>query len=99
METIKLELDDTQKGAFNLYAGEIKTGKMVVSIHDTELTVYHTEVDPEASGKGYAKLLLDEMVRYTREHGYKVIPLCPYVFAQFKRHPDEYNDIWKKTAL
>jgi len=36
------------------------------------------------------------MVTYAREKGLKVIPLCPYVSAQFKRHPDTYADVWNK---
>ena len=67
---------------------------MIISISGKELTVYHTEVVPEAEGKGLAKKLLDAMVSYAREHKMKVIPLCPYVHAQFKRHPDEYKDVY-----
>lgn len=96
MATIKLELDAKQHGAFNLFEDDTKIGEMVVSVKDAALTVYHTEVDENQSGKGYAKQLLDIMVAYARENNLKVIPLCPYVHAQFKRHPDEYNDIWLK---
>jgi len=96
MADIKLELDQKKHGAFNLYENDRKIGEMVVSISSDTLTVYHTEVAEEFAGKGYAKQLLDEMTAYVREHNYTVRPLCPYVFAQFKRHPDEYESIWKK---
>lgn len=96
MPEVKLKLDEKQHGGFQLIENEIKIGEMVLSISGTILTVYHTEVDEAYGGKGYAKLLLDEMVSYVREHKYTVKPLCPYVFAQFKRHPDEYADIWEK---
>ena len=72
-------------------------GEMVVSVMDDNLTVYHTEVAPEAEGKGLAKKMLQAMVDYSRENHLKVIPLCPYVHAQFKRHPDEYTDLWQVT--
>ncbi|MFY7730818.1 MAG: GNAT family N-acetyltransferase [Flavobacterium sp.] len=97
MAEIKLELDDRLHGAFNLYEDESKTGEMVVSVKNNILTVYHTEVAEAAAGKGYAKELLNEMTTYARVNGFKVRPLCPYVHAQFKRHPEEYNDIWLKT--
>jgi uncharacterized protein len=71
-------------------------GEMVVSITGSNLTVFHTEVSTKAEGKGYAKKLLNEMADYARKNNLKVIPLCPYVHAQFKRHPLEYADIWNK---
>ncbi|MDN3674366.1 GNAT family N-acetyltransferase [Flavobacterium branchiarum] len=96
METIKLELDEKKHGNFNLYVDGKKQGEMTVSLKDDLLTVYHTGVEPEAEGKGYAKKLLLEMVSYVRENKMMVKALCPYVHAQFTRHPDEYQDIWKK---
>jgi len=96
MTEIKLELDEKKHGAFNLYEDDNKIGEMVISLRDDKLTVYHTEIDSSAEGKGYAKLLLEDMVKYTRENKLKVIALCPYVHAQFKRHPEEYADIWLK---
>jgi len=94
MATIKLELDAKNHGGFNLYDDGIKIGEMVVSISNGNLTVYHTEVDENQGGKGYARQLLDTMTAYARENNLKVIALCPYVHAQFTRHPEEYKDIW-----
>ncbi|KUJ60812.1 acetyltransferase [Flavobacteriaceae bacterium CRH] len=96
MPEVKLKLDEKQHGGFQLIENDEKIGEMVLSISGTILTVYHTEVDEKFNGKGYAKLLLDAMVAYVREHKYTVKPLCPYVFAQFTRHPDDYADIWQK---
>jgi len=97
MTQIKLELDAKNHGGFNLYENDVKLGMMVVSLTDEILTVYHTEVDEAAAGRGFAKLLLDEVVKYTRDHNLKLKPLCPYVHAQFKKHPELYSDIWLKA--
>jgi uncharacterized protein len=43
-----------------------------------------------------AKKLLSAMVDYARKNQLKVLPLCPYVLAQFKRHREEYADVWEK---
>ena len=98
MEEIKLVLNDKNTGGFYVWDGGEQVGEMVISIDGNDLTVYHTEVAPKAEGRGYAKKLLQAMVDYARTHGLKVIPLCPYVHAQFKRHPDEYADIWDKEV-
>ena len=96
MAEIKLELDEKKHGAFNLYDNGTKIGEMVIGIKDDLLTVYHTEVDENQSGKGYAKLLLDALTDYARTNKLGVRPLCAYVHAQFKKHHDEYADIWQK---
>ncbi|MCZ4244376.1 GNAT family N-acetyltransferase [Pedobacter punctiformis] len=98
MSEIKFETGNGEPAAFNLYDEGRKIGEMIVEINGTDLTVYHTEVDEDQSGKGYAGQLLASMVNYVRAHNLKVIPLCPYVHAQFKRHPDLYGDIWNRTA-
>ena len=96
MSEVKFKLDNGKRGAFYIEENEKKAGEMVVGISDTALTVYHTEVTPEMEGKGLAKQMLDEMADYARKHNLQVVPLCEYVHVQFKRHPDEYKDIWKK---
>jgi predicted GNAT family acetyltransferase len=96
MEDIKLKLNDHGDGAFYILQDNNIIGKMLVGIAGKDLSVYHTEVLIE--GQGFAKKLLNAMVNYAREHQMKVIPYCPYVHAQFKRHSEEYANIWKKEV-
>ena len=93
---VKLKLNEDGQGAFYAMEGEKQLGEMVISISGDELTAHHTEVAPEAEGKGLAKKLLEEMVAFARKNKMKVIPLCSYVFVQFKRHPEDYADIWNR---
>lgn len=94
MADVQLQSDEKGFGHFYVTEGGDQLGEMEVSISRSNLTVYHTEVSEKAEGKGYAKMLLKEMVAYARKNGLKVIPLCPFVHAQFKRHPEEYADVW-----
>jgi hypothetical protein len=96
MEGVQLKIDEKGYGHFYIAEGDEQLGEMEVSISGSNLTVYHTEVSEKAEGKGYAKMLLKEMVRHARMNDLKVIPLCPFVHAQFKRHPEEYADVWNK---
>ncbi|WP_027380553.1 GNAT family N-acetyltransferase [Chryseobacterium daeguense] len=86
------------RGEVQLFSDENKAGKMDISVIGKKLTVYHTEVNDEYAGKGFAKLLLDKLVSYARENDLKILPLCSYVHAQFKKHPEEYNDVWLKES-
>ena len=97
MEAIKLHTDENGKGAFVVTENEERLGEMVIAVTSDTLTVFHTEVQPKAEGKGLAKQLLSSMVAYARKKGLQVVPLCPYVHAQFKRHPEAYADIWQPT--
>lgn len=97
MEDVHLKELPSGQQAFTIEENGTQLGEMVMHIAGDTMTVYHTEVAPEAEGRGLAKVLLNAMVTYAREHALKVIPLCVFVLAQFKRHPDMYADIWKKS--
>ena len=94
MEETRIEINEHGDGAFYLFRDNNIVGKMLVGITGNDLNAYHTEAMIE--GKGFAKKLLEAMVVYAREHHLRVTPYCPYVHAQFKRHPDLYHDIWNR---
>jgi uncharacterized protein len=97
MNDIQLELDqDSGKGAFVIDDNGECIAEMVFSISGGNLTVFHTQVSDKLQGQGVAAKLLATMVAYARAHKLKVIPLCPYVSVQFKRHAEQYQDIWNK---
>ena len=96
MEEVQIELNENGRGAFFVNDGVQRVAEMVFSIAGNNLTVYHTEVSEKLKGKGVSGQLLEAMVNYARAHSLKVIPLCPYVNAQFRRHSDKYKDIWNK---
>lgn len=45
----------------------------------------HTWVDDSLRGQGVARQLLDELVRFAREHQLKIVATCSYVVVMFKR--------------
>ncbi|MCB0509781.1 MAG: N-acetyltransferase, partial [Bacteroidetes bacterium] len=48
----------------------------------------HTEVDPAFGGRGLGQELLMALVNMAREKKIKIIPLCPFANAQFKKQSD-----------
>jgi predicted GNAT family acetyltransferase len=99
MENTKVVFkDDNIYGEVQLFSDDKKVGKMDISVADGKLRVYHTEVNAEYEGKGFAKLLLNQLVSYANDNQLRIIPLCPYVLVQFKRHPEDYADVWLKKG-
>lgn len=52
----------------------------------------HTEVPPALEGRGLANRLAQAGLEYARTEGLQVLPLCPFVAAYLRRHP-EYQDL------
>lgn len=52
------------------------------------ITIDHTGVPPAYEGRGIAARLVNKAIADAREHGFKIVPLCSYVVAQFRRHPE-----------
>jgi predicted GNAT family acetyltransferase len=48
----------------------------------------HTLVPTEIGGRGVAAALVQALIDDAREEGFKIVPQCSYVEAQFRRHPE-----------
>jgi predicted GNAT family acetyltransferase len=54
----------------------------------------HTFVPDSFRGKGVARALVQRLVDDARAQGVKIIPLCPYVNAERRKHPD-WSDVFQ----
>lgn len=97
MEDVQFKIEQTGTGCFYIRENNEDLGQLVISISGKVMTAHHTEVYPKGEGKGLGKHLLQGLTDYARKNGFKVIALCPFVHAQFKKHPDEYRDILTTT--
>lgn len=52
----------------------------------------HTEVPEVMEGQGVASRLIKNALDTSRDERYQVVPLCPFVAAYIRRHP-EYRDL------
>ena len=57
-----------------------------------KMIIEHTEVSEELKGKNVGKQLVHTAVEYARGHQIKIIPLCPFANAVFKK-TKEYADV------
>ena len=71
---------------------------LVVDGHEAEMTysrasaqliiIDHTDVPDALRGRGVGQVLVTRAVEDARREGFKIIPLCPFAAAQFRRHAD-----------
>lgn len=65
-----------------------------VNSSDQFYIIDHTGVSDEARGRGVGQEMVKTFVEFTRENGKKIVPLCPFVKAQFNKNPN-YQDVLK----
>jgi uncharacterized protein len=56
------------------------------------VTFTHTEIDPASEGQGLGSALARSALAQIRDRGEQVVPLCPFIAAYIRRHP-EYLDL------
>ena len=52
----------------------------------------HTEAPVSMRGTGAAMALVEHMIGDARASGFKIVPTCPYMLAQYGKHP-EWSDV------
>lgn len=94
--TITLE-DNGHKGRYVAHvADEADVGEMTFSrINDKLIIVDHTGVPDSLAGKGVGKALAENVVAEARAKGFRIVPLCPFLRAQFERHHPEWADVMR----
>lgn len=57
-------------------------------LHGAAMVVHHTEVPPALEGRGLASVLVQAVFDHAARNHLTVTPLCSYVRAWAKRHPE-----------
>lgn len=87
--------EDGSKGRYFLRSPAGDVADMTFSRVSAQLIIIdHTGVPDVFRGQGAGLRLVTRAVEDARATGAKIIPLCPFANAQFKRHP-EWADVLK----
>ena len=86
--------EDGSKGRYEArVVGRDGAGELTFSrMSPTKVIADHTAVDDSLRGTGVGKALVERLISDARSEGFCIVPLCPFVRAQYKRHP-EWSDV------
>jgi uncharacterized protein len=90
--TIRHEQEAT-KGCYSYTDGEAMAAMTYSRLGDTTIIIDHTEVPEAFKGQGIGLKLVERAVADARLNGMKIMPLCPFAAAQFRRHAAEWADV------
>jgi len=92
---IKLE-DSGSKGRYFLRSPQGAVAEMTFSkVGEHMIIIDHTDVPDVFRGQGVGLRMVTKAVEDMRAAGRKIIPLCPFANAQFRRHK-EWADVLKQ---
>jgi predicted GNAT family acetyltransferase len=81
------------KGMFYVQGEEGPLAEMIYTMPSPEkMIIEHTEVSDDLRGQNVGYELVHTAVEYARTHKIKILPLCPFANAVFKKKP-EFADV------
>lgn len=87
--TVTRELEPTRGRYVARVAGQPGEAELTFERERPDLIVAdHTFTPVSLRGRGIAAVLVKRMIADARDEGFRIRPTCPYVVAQFDRHPD-----------
>ena len=63
------------------------------------IVLVHTEIAPADEGHGLGGVLVAGALDDLRAKGLKVVPVCPYVRAWIRRHPEQADLVTNDPAI
>ena len=86
-----------KKGIFYIEKDKKIVAEMIYTMSSSnKMTIEHTEVSESLKGQNIGLRLVKHAAEYARKNNLKIIPLCPFTLAMFKKRPEEYADVWLK---
>jgi predicted GNAT family acetyltransferase len=93
MDTATLSVrDNREELRYELVRDGEVLGFLLYRIEPDSVVLVHTDVDPAYEGQGLGSVLVKGALDDLRERGVRAVPLCPFVRAYIRRHP-EYTPV------
>lgn len=82
---------NTEESKYEVLVDGNVVGYASYTVDGDVLTAPATEVDPEHGGKGYAGMVVEQLLVDAREAGRTVLPACPYVASYIGKNPEHLD--------
>jgi uncharacterized protein len=81
--------DNPQASRYELWLETTCAGFIQYRTEPGMILLVHTEIDPAFAGQGLGERLVAGALEDLSARGLKLVPLCPFVRAYLRRHPDQ----------
>lgn len=87
-----LVVDNPAELRYELLVDGRRAGFIAYRTEPGVVVLVHTDIDPAVEGRGLGSVLAAGALDDLRARELRVVPLCPFVAAYIRRHP-EYGDL------
>jgi uncharacterized protein len=81
-------VDVPEESRYELRLGDRRIGLAAYRRRGDRIAFTHTEIDSACEGRGFGTRLVRAALDDARAHGLTIVPLCPFVAAIVRRHPE-----------
>jgi len=82
-------VDDPEERRYELWVGDELAGVINYEPRPETVVLVHTEIREAFEGRGLGTRLIAGALEDIRARGLKLLPVCPFVRAYLRRHPED----------
>lgn len=84
-------IDNARELRYELWLGQTPAAFLAYRREPGLVVLVHTDVDPAFEGQGLGSRLVAGALDDLRGRGLGLVPLCPFVAAYLRRHPEQQD--------
>ncbi len=88
-EATRTVVRDDATSRYVLRLDDREVGEAEFTLDEGKVLFTHTEISKDSGGSGLGSFLVREALADVRERGLTVVPVCGFVAAYVRRHPDQ----------
>jgi predicted GNAT family acetyltransferase len=91
--------DNPEELRYEILRGDELVGEIRYRIEPGVIVLVHTDVAPSAEGQGIGTRLVAGALDDIRSRGLRLVPVCPFVAAYLRRHPEQRDLVVRDPAV